>query len=134
MLSFEEFTESFPTAHCCRGSYTAKQIYRFISRNETRIKLCKYADLHITPLSAICDEVLIIANQANSDFKLDNSKLHRQTVGRMVTEALREFGYIPATRARVIGSNANNPFSTAVTYNNTGEGQLYIYSEIRRRN
>lgn len=132
MLSFEEFTESFPTAHCCRGSHTAKKIYSYISKNDTRIKLCKYADLHITPLSAICDEVLIIANQENSDFKLE-SKLHRQTVGRMVTEALREFGYIPATRARVIGSNANNPFSTAVTYNNNGEGQLYIYSEIRRR-
>ena len=134
MLTFEEFTDAFPTNRCCRGSKTAQELYEFITNEETIITMCKYADVHMTPLSGIVEELLMSTNRKNSDFSLVSRKLNRQTVGRMVTEALRELGYEPSTRARVISRNKDNPFSTACTYSNNGRGELYIHSEIRRKN
>ena len=93
--------------------------------------MATFAEVGVTPLSAVVDQIIEIATRPNSDFSLD-TKLHRQTVGRMVTESLFDLGYIPSTRARVLTKNPKNTFTTAVTYSLTDEGDEYIYKEIRR--
>lgn len=133
MKSFQEFTESFRTNSCCRGSRTAEELYNYICSDQARISLAKFADVGITPLTAIVSDLIDITEKPGSDFSLDR-KLHRQTVGRMVAEALFDLGYSPATRGRVLSKDPRNTFSTAVTYlHEEAEASEYIYSEIRKK-
>lgn len=115
MKSFNEFCDSFATNRWCAGSKTAKEIYDFLCLKESRIKMASAADWGITPLTAVVDDLIEIANREDSDLDL-STKLERQTIGRMVAEAISDLGYRPASRARVLTKHPKNTFSTAVTY------------------
>ena len=132
MLTFKEFINDFPTNKCCEGSKTAEKIYEIITSDKNRIKMSYYADVGITPLTAVVDDIIQITQETNSDYKLDR-KVQRQTVGRMVGAALKDLGYVPLSRARVLSNLKTNPFTTAVTYQHTDEGTEEVYSIIRRK-
>lgn len=109
-------------------------IYNYLMKSENRILMAEYADLSITPLSAVVDEILDIANSAESDFDLKSRKLHRMTIARMVGEALEDLGYVQDKRTRVLSKNKDCPFSTAFTYKlDQGKSPEYIFKEIRTR-
>ncbi len=133
MKSFREFCSADKTNECARNSRTAEMIYNYLMKSENRILMAEYADLSITPLSAVVDEILDIANSAESDFDLKSRKLHRMTIARMIGEALEDLGYVQDKRTRVLSKNKDCPFSTAFTYKLTDQGTEYIFKEIRTR-
>lgn len=115
MKSFEEFLTEFSTNMCAANSNVARHVYEnIIWREKNRIKMAEFSNVGRAALSAVAEEISMVCNMNNSDFKL-NRKLHRQTVGRMISAALEPLGYVPDKRCRVI-TERETEFTSAMSY------------------
>lgn len=131
-MSYAELIDSYSGNSYFADNKYAKHIYEdVICSDKNRMKMVAFAEVGITPLSAVAAEVLKVSEQEGSDFSLDQ-KVSRQFVGRMVAAAIQPFGYVPDGRARVVPVGAT-PFNMARTYvMDASQAKEYVYKEIRQ--
>lgn len=114
-ISFEEFIGEITTNNCVASSITAREIYDgIICREDVRIKMAELSDADITALTACATEIEEFCKLPNSDLSLD-TKVIRQTIGRMVAASLEPLGYVPYKRGRV-NAGKSSVFTTAKVY------------------
>ena len=128
-ISFIEFIDDFTTNSCVASSKTAQEIYeKIICRDDVRIQMAALSDVGITALSACAIEIKELCAQPTSDLSLD-TKVIRQTIGRMVAAALEPLGYVPYKRGRVSAGEAS-PFTSAKVYKKDGPAKQKIIKTI----
>lgn len=117
-MTFEEFINDFKTNRCLKDSNTAKKIYVIISREDVRIEMVWLSNHGLTALSACSNEIEEICEEADSDLSLD-TKIVRQTIGRMCAASLAPLGYTPYKQGRVNAGHSKY-FTTAKVYKYSG--------------
>lgn len=128
-ITFNAFTEDFTTNNVVQNSKTAQYIYEnIICREDIRIKMTELSDVGITALSACATEIEEVCASPSSDLSLD-TKVIRQTIGRMVAASLEPLGYTPYKRGRVNAGKARK-FTSAKVYSYTGGETQKIVKKI----
>lgn len=120
MLSFDEFLSTFKFSAAISNSKTAKRIYEeIICLEKNRIEMVWLSDHGLAALNAVVAQIEELVEQEDSD--LDLSLYHsKQTIGRMVSHALFDLGYLPEKQGRVLGGKSKY-FTTAKVYSKTGK-------------
>lgn len=130
-MNFETFVKSFPPCKAVEGSKTAEYIYeKIIWDEQNRIKMAEFSDGGICALAAIVDKIEACAARQDSDLKIDDTV--KQTVGRMIAEALEPLGYLPVKKRRIPKRYSAKYFKNAAVYERTGKASEKIVKRIEK--
>ena len=98
MLPFAKFTKSFSTLNVVEGNAAAQYIYENILGDPgVRARMALASEFGIPAMSVCAREIEAVGDQPGSGLDLDNVTV-KQSIGRMVKESLREFGYVPVAK------------------------------------
>lgn len=130
MMNFPDFCKSFSTLYALESSKTAQYIYEnVIGAPGVRTRMALASEFRVPALSVCAKEIERICEQANSDLTLDRTV--KQGIGRMVSESLRELGYVVHIKSsRLPAALHLNYFVNAATYRRDKIVQPEVFLEV----
>lgn len=96
-------------------SIEGKEVFEFLTKTENINKMIVFSDLQMPALSGVA-KILEGQFKDNSEFALDNPR-SRRIIGRMITDILKDFGYVPLkSKNRVRKFAESKYFKSATVY------------------